>query len=137
MFVNAVIVYDTVGVTGELTFDENGDRISHYTILVIQFGKFIPLFDITSTQKHIVSRMNNSEWAALLWPGDRQQMPVDSPPCGWDNELCRLRESTWLRFIEELVNICVTYKIYCHRRYNHTHRHHRQLYIAIVHAIVQ
>ena len=115
MFVNAVVVYDTVGVTGDLTFDENGDRIAHYTILVIQFGKYVPLFDITSKQKHIVSRLNQSEWAALLWPGERQQLPVDTPPCGWDNERCRFRESTWLCLINELVKICVTYTIYYHR----------------------
>ena len=112
MFVNAVVVYGTVGVTGGLTFDENGDRIAHYTILVIQFGKFIPLFDITSTQKHIVSLLNNSQWAALMWPGDRQQMPVDSPPCGWENELCRIRDGTLLCLINELVNICATYTKY-------------------------
>ena len=84
-----------LGITGNVSIDGNGDRIADYTILVVQFGKYVPLFDILAPQPlHVVPRLNDSEWRKILWPGDVLHAPGDTPTCGWNAELCRLRIST-------------------------------------------
>ena len=84
-----------LGTTGDVTLNGNGDRIADYTILVIQFGKYVPLFDIIAPQPlHLVPQLNDTEWVKILWPGGVLLAPVDSPSCGWNAELCRLRIST-------------------------------------------
>ncbi|KAI0236618.1 hypothetical protein LSAT2_012848 [Lamellibrachia satsuma] len=79
------------GVTGDVNINANGDRISDYTIFVVQFGKNVPMFDfIASKPESLVPRMNTSAWAGVLWPGEQLQAPSDSPLCGWSNEKCVL-----------------------------------------------
>ena len=29
-----------------------------------------------------------NDWQGLVWPGGVMSIPSDSPPCGWNGELC-------------------------------------------------
>jgi hypothetical protein len=35
-----------------------------------------------------------NDWDGILWPGNNSLMPVDKPPCGWNNELCQTDENS-------------------------------------------
>ena len=87
-----------LGATGRVTTNEYGDRVSDYTIFSIQMGKYVPIFDIVATKSYkIVSRLNSSEWLNIVWPGDVQETPRDTPPCGWHSEQCTVTRGTWLQ----------------------------------------
>lgn len=73
------------GITGNVTIDRNGDRISDYSLLDMnpETGYF-----------HVVANYYNSsglEFVAgrtIHWAGGRTEPPLDKPVCGYDNSLC-------------------------------------------------
>ena len=32
---------------------------------------------------------NEEDWSGIIWPGGHQEVPKDSPQCGWKGELCQ------------------------------------------------
>ena len=78
------------GMTGRVALDENGDRQLDYTIVMVQHGQYVPLFDYDAAEKQLQPRMDEKDWKLLLWPGQLHAMPNDTPSCGWENEHCYL-----------------------------------------------
>lgn len=73
------------GITGNVTIDKNGDRISDYSLLDM---------DPDSGYFHIVANYYNRtglvyvKGKSIHWAGGRTQAPPDKPECGFDNSLC-------------------------------------------------
>lgn len=73
------------GITGNVTIDKNGDRISDYSLLDMdpETGFF-----------HIVANYYNRsgleyvQGQSIHWAGGRKEPPLDKPVCGFDNALC-------------------------------------------------
>lgn len=74
-----------IGITGNVTIDKNGDRISDYSLLDM---------DPESGLFHIVANYYNRsglqyvEGKSIHWAGGRTEAPSDTPECGFDNSLC-------------------------------------------------
>lgn len=73
------------GITGNVTIDKNGDRISDYSLLDM---------DPETGYFHIVANYYNRsglkyvEGKTIHWAGGRTVPPLDKPECGFDNSLC-------------------------------------------------
>lgn len=73
------------GITGNVTIDKNGDRISDYSLLDM---------DPETGYFHIVANYYNSTGLryvtgkSIHWAGGRTDAPPDKPECGFDNSLC-------------------------------------------------
>lgn len=73
------------GLTGLVKIDENGDRISDYSLLDM---------DPETGYFHIVANYYNTtglqyvEGKKIHWAGGRTSAPPDRPECGFDNSLC-------------------------------------------------
>ena len=44
---------------------------------------------------------DEGDWSGLVWPGGIKEMPIDHPPCGWQNEFCEQN-----RLIPVFATIC-------------------------------
>lgn len=73
------------GITGNVTIDKNGDRISDYSLLDM---------DPDTGFFHIVANYYNRsgleyvKGKSIHWAGGRLEPPPDKPECGFDNSLC-------------------------------------------------
>lgn len=73
------------GITGNVTIDANGDRISDYSLLDMNpetgyFEIVANFFNKTGLQ-YVPGK-------SIHWAGGRTQPPPDKPVCGFDNSLC-------------------------------------------------
>ncbi|KAL9889822.1 atrial natriuretic peptide receptor 1 isoform 2-T10 [Glossina fuscipes fuscipes] len=70
------------GITGNVTIDANGDRISAYSLLDMnpETGRFEI---VAHFQQNVLEFVNKIHWA-----GNRTKAPDDSPVCGYDGTLC-------------------------------------------------
>lgn len=73
------------GITGNVSIDENGDRISYYSLLDMneQTGYFEVVADYSER-----SGLQLIEGKKIHWSGGRDEAPPDRPLCGFDNSLC-------------------------------------------------
>lgn len=73
------------GITGNVTIDKNGDRISDYSLLDMDpetgFFRIVANYYNRSGLKYV-------EGQSIHWAGDRKEPPFDKPICGFDNSLC-------------------------------------------------
>ena len=71
------------GITGRVTFDENGDRVPVFIIDNIQNNKFVAMkyFDADANS---TSDLNGT----FTFPGGATVPPRDIPLCGFNGELC-------------------------------------------------
>lgn len=71
------------GITGRVTFDENGDRVPLFIVDNVQNGKFIAMqhFDPIANS---TLRLNGR----FLFPGGSAIPPRDVPVCGFDGNFC-------------------------------------------------
>lgn len=73
------------GITGNVTIDKNGDRISDYSLLDMDpetgFFRIVANYYNRSGLKYV-------EGESIHWAGDRKDPPFDKPICGFDNSLC-------------------------------------------------
>lgn len=73
------------GITGNVTIDANGDRISDYSLL--DMNPDTGYFEIVA---HFFNKsgLEYVEGKSIHWAGGRTQPPPDKPACGFDNSLC-------------------------------------------------
>ncbi|XP_017847573.1 atrial natriuretic peptide receptor 1 isoform X2 [Drosophila busckii] len=72
------------GITGNVTIDSNGDRISAYSLL--DMNPTTGRFEIVAHFLH--NRLEFEAKREIHWPGGRNQAPPDRPICGYDGSLC-------------------------------------------------
>lgn len=72
------------GITGNVTIDSNGDRISAYSLL--DMNPTTGRFEIVAHFLH--NRLEFESEKEIHWAGGRDQAPPDRPICGYDGSLC-------------------------------------------------
>lgn len=83
------------GITGNVTIDKNGDRISDYSLLDM---------DPESGYFQIVANYFNRsgleyvKGKSIHWAGGRIEPPKDKPECGFDNSLCPCKASIFVLY---------------------------------------
>ncbi|KAH8271442.1 hypothetical protein KR018_010761, partial [Drosophila ironensis] len=72
------------GITGNVTIDANGDRLSAYSLL--DMNPKTGHFEIVAHFLH--NRLEFEANKVIHWAGDREEAPPDRPDCGYDGSLC-------------------------------------------------
>ncbi|XP_067635806.1 atrial natriuretic peptide receptor 1 [Eurosta solidaginis] len=72
------------GITGNVTIDSNGDRISAYSLL--DMNPLTGRFEIVADFMH--NRLEFIPGKEIHWAGGRKQPPLSMPICGYDGSLC-------------------------------------------------
>ncbi|EDV94937.1 GH13987 [Drosophila grimshawi] len=72
------------GITGNVTIDSNGDRISAYSLL--DMNPNTGRFEIVAHFLH--NRLEFESEKEIHWAGGREIAPPDRPICGYDGSLC-------------------------------------------------
>ncbi|XP_065362565.1 atrial natriuretic peptide receptor 1 isoform X2 [Calliphora vicina] len=73
-----------MGITGNVTIDANGDRISAYSLL--DMNPTTGRFEIVAHFQH--NKLEYVPGKVIHWAGDRLEPPLDRPECGYDGSLC-------------------------------------------------
>lgn len=73
------------GITGNVSIDSNGDRLSDYSLLDMNPNN--SHFEIVANYFHSTG-LTFVEGKRIHWAGDRTEPPLDRPTCGFDNSLC-------------------------------------------------
>lgn len=73
------------GITGDVTIDANGDRISDYSLL--DMNPDTGNFEIVANYFN-KSGLQYVQGKQIHWAGGRTDPPPDKPACGFDNSLC-------------------------------------------------
>lgn len=74
------------GITGNVTIDENGDRIADYALMDMN-----PKTGSFETVAYYIGANRELEYVkgkTIHWAGGRTEPPLDVPVCGFDNSLC-------------------------------------------------
>ncbi|XP_047115101.1 atrial natriuretic peptide receptor 1-like isoform X1 [Schistocerca piceifrons] len=74
------------GITGNVTIDENGDRIADYALMDMN-----PKTGSFETVAYYIGANRQLEYVpgkSIHWAGGRTEPPLDVPVCGFDNSLC-------------------------------------------------
>lgn len=85
------------GITGTVAINEKGDRKPNYKVEMVQNGRMVTLMEwiaVEERMKKVYKPDDPNDWSGLIWPGNGTRPPTDSPPCGWDNELCPAQSSS-------------------------------------------
>ena len=74
------------GIAGNVTIDDNGDRLVDYTLFDMnpQTGDFEPVMIFDSLRDEFFEVPGKK----IHWANDRQGPPPDTPPCGFEGEIC-------------------------------------------------
>ncbi|KAH8363293.1 hypothetical protein KR084_007784 [Drosophila pseudotakahashii] len=72
------------GITGNVTIDANGDRLSAYSLL--DMNPTTGRFEIVAHFLH--NRLEFEANKEIHWAGDREEAPPDRPTCGYDGAMC-------------------------------------------------
>ena len=74
------------GIAGNVTIDSNGDRLVDYTLFDMNpiTGDFEAVMIFDSLSQHFFE----GEGKKIHWPNNREGPPPDTPPCGFEGELC-------------------------------------------------
>lgn len=97
------------GITGTVSIDNNGDRLSDYSILDMNPHTYD--FEIVATYSH--NAANNTGACQFLpnkkihWAGGREKEPADKPKCGFDNSLCPEDSSTMFAMLSLILGLVV------------------------------
>ncbi|XP_059217857.1 atrial natriuretic peptide receptor 1 isoform X1 [Stomoxys calcitrans] len=73
-----------MGITGNVTIDGNGDRISAYSLL--DMNPTTGRFEIVAHFQH--NKLEYVPGKTIHWSGNRLEPPLDRPVCGYDGSLC-------------------------------------------------
>ena len=76
--------YCTLGASGRVVIDHNGDRTSALQFKNIQNGRYHRVFNYFNVEKRLVL-LNET---VIIWPGGTNQVPLGRPVCGFLGELC-------------------------------------------------
>ncbi|XP_066267244.1 atrial natriuretic peptide receptor 1-like [Branchiostoma lanceolatum] len=71
------------GIAGTVSIDEYGDRSPNYVIQNLKGDRFEDIANFATANKSLEMRDVD-----VVWAGGKTSPPVDSPECGWDNDLC-------------------------------------------------
>lgn len=92
------------GITGDVTIDKNGDRLSDYSLL--DMNPVSNEFEIVANYSHaknLTSIKGNK--IKIHWAGGRTEPPADKPKCGFDNSLCPDDSSTMFAILSLVLGI--------------------------------
>lgn len=73
------------GITGNVTIDPNGDRISDYSLY--DMNPETGYFELVANYYHDIG-LRYIKNRTIHWPGGREDAPPDKPECGFDHSLC-------------------------------------------------
>ncbi|XP_055849222.1 atrial natriuretic peptide receptor 1 isoform X2 [Episyrphus balteatus] len=92
------------GLTGNVTIDSNGDRISGYSLLDMnpETGRF----EIVA--HFMYNRLEFVEGKVIHWAADRLEPPPDKPECGYDGSLC---PDNWYAILSTVLGFLVVIMI--------------------------
>lgn len=88
------------GITGNVTIDKNGDRLSDYSLL--DMNPNTSEFEIVANYFHNTG-LTFAKGKKIHWAGGRTDAPADKPVCGFDNSLCTADDSSTLFAILSLI----------------------------------
>lgn len=74
------------GITGNVSIDSNGDRLSDYSLL--DMNPNTSHFEIVAVYYHNNEKLKFIENKRIHWTGGKTEPPADRPECGFDNSLC-------------------------------------------------
>lgn len=88
------------GITGTVSIDENGDRLSDYSLL--DMNPITYQFEIVANYFH-KDGLKFMEGKTIHWAGGRSEAPADKPKCGFDGSLCPPEDSSTMFAMLSLV----------------------------------
>ncbi|XP_063981286.1 atrial natriuretic peptide receptor 1 isoform X3 [Diachasmimorpha longicaudata] len=74
------------GITGDVTIDENGDRLADYSLL--DMNPETSKFEIVANYYGANKTLEYVPGKRIHWSGGRLEPPPDTPQCGYDGSLC-------------------------------------------------
>lgn len=92
------------GITGNVTIDANGDRLSDYSLLDMNPNN--SHFEIVANYFHS-SGLTFVDGKKIHWAGGRSDPPADRPVCGFDNSLCPENSSTMFAILSLVLGFVV------------------------------
>uniref|UniRef100_A0A182JDJ6 Guanylate cyclase n=1 Tax=Anopheles atroparvus TaxID=41427 RepID=A0A182JDJ6_ANOAO len=92
------------GITGNVTIDSNGDRISNYSLL--DLNPDTGLFEVVANY-YYGGGLQFVEGKAIHWAGDRKKAPPDRPTCGFDGSLCPDNSLPGYAILSLVLGVCV------------------------------
>ena len=98
------------GITGNVTINENGDRLTNSLVYMVQNGSLVKIAEWISSEgkmKKTYKPNDPNDWSGLIWPGNVTTIPSDTPACGWKNELCTPKKQDVSFFISGTVAVMV------------------------------
>ncbi|KFB35333.1 AGAP003283-PA-like protein [Anopheles sinensis] len=92
------------GITGNVTIDSNGDRISNYSLL--DLNPETGLFEVVANY-YYGGGLQFVEGKAIHWAGDRKKAPPDRPTCGFNGSLCPDNSIPGYAILSLVLGVCV------------------------------
>ncbi|XP_053658812.1 atrial natriuretic peptide receptor 2 [Anopheles marshallii] len=92
------------GITGNVTIDSNGDRISNYSLL--DLNPDTGLFEVVANY-YYGGGLQFVQGKAIHWAGDRTKAPPDRPTCGFDGSLCPDNSLPGYAILSLVLGVCV------------------------------
>uniref|UniRef100_A0A2M4D186 Putative atrial natriuretic peptide receptor 2 n=1 Tax=Anopheles darlingi TaxID=43151 RepID=A0A2M4D186_ANODA len=92
------------GITGNVTIDSNGDRISNYSLL--DLNPTTGLFEVVANY-YYGGGLQFVEGKPIHWAGDRMTAPPDRPTCGFDGSLCPDNSLPGYAILSLVLGLCV------------------------------
>ncbi|CAM1295059.1 NPR2 (predicted) [Pycnogonum litorale] len=75
-----------VGITGNVSINENGDRYVDYSLL--DMNPETGIFEAVANYYGVTKQFVDVPGKKIHWAGGRLEAPPDSPPCGFDHSKC-------------------------------------------------
>ncbi|XP_037954574.1 atrial natriuretic peptide receptor 1 isoform X3 [Teleopsis dalmanni] len=97
------------GITGNVTIDANGDRVSAYSLL--DMNPTTGRFEIVAHFLH--NRLEYVPGKQIHWAGDRLEAPPDRPTCGYDGALCPDNSLPGYAILSIVLGVVVVIMIIC------------------------
>ncbi|XP_065092696.1 atrial natriuretic peptide receptor 1 isoform X1 [Ochlerotatus camptorhynchus] len=94
------------GITGNVTIDSNGDRISDYSLL--DLNPETGMFEIVANYFHD-GGLQFVEGKEIHWSGGRTKAPPDRPTCGFDGSLCPDKSLPGYAILSLILGMCVIF----------------------------
>uniref|UniRef100_A0A8D8KW69 Guanylate cyclase n=2 Tax=Culex pipiens TaxID=7175 RepID=A0A8D8KW69_CULPI len=92
------------GITGNVTIDANGDRLSDYSLL--DLNPNTGMFEIVANYFHD-GGLHFVEGKTIHWSGGRLTAPPDRPTCGFDGSLCPDKSLPGYAILSLILGVCV------------------------------
>lgn len=93
------------GITGNVSIDSNGDRLSDYSLL--DMNPNTSHFEIVAVYYHNNEKLLFMENKHIHWTGGRTEAPPDRPECGFDGSLCNEDSSAKFAILSAVLGLVV------------------------------